>query len=291
MKKLGVIGGLGPMATAYFLQLLTQMSDAATDQGHMEILLHSKPQIPDRTRFILGLSRESPLPQMARIGIDLRSQGADLIAIPCITAHYFQRSLEAVIGIPVLNAIEETAVCLKEAGISRAGVLATDGTIKSGLFQQSFRAAGVECLLPDRKSQQAVMDMIYGKIKAGKPADMSIFQGVSADLMEAGAEVVLLACSELSLVKRDPGTGVEFLDVMEVLARKAVLCCGRLKGEYRCLVKHRQGILEEGAFGAGNRETGRAGRPAGTGRPVGTGRPETTGRPGRDKERICRTMC
>ena len=69
MKKLGVIGGLGPMATAYFLQLLTQMSDAETDQEHMEILLHSKPRIPDRTRFILGRSGENPLPQMIEVGI------------------------------------------------------------------------------------------------------------------------------------------------------------------------------------------------------------------------------
>ena len=100
MKKLGVIGGLGPMATAYFLQLLTQMSDAKSDQEHMEILLHSKPQIPDRTRFILGQSGENPLPQMVEIGVDLKSQGAEAIAIPCVTAHYFQKNLEDAIGIP-----------------------------------------------------------------------------------------------------------------------------------------------------------------------------------------------
>ena len=92
MKKLGIIGGLGPMATAYFLQLLTRMSDAASDQEHMEILLHSKPQIPDRTRFILGQSPENPLPRMIEIGIGLKEQGAELIAIPCVTAHYFQKS-------------------------------------------------------------------------------------------------------------------------------------------------------------------------------------------------------
>ena len=74
------------MATVYFLQLITQMSEARVDQEHMEILLHSKPSIPDRTRFILGLSDENPLKEMIEIGLELKGQGAEAIAIPCITA-------------------------------------------------------------------------------------------------------------------------------------------------------------------------------------------------------------
>ncbi len=241
MKKLGVIGGLGPMATAYFLQLLTQMSDAKSDQEHMEILLHSKPQIPDRTRFILGQSGENPLPQMVEIGVDLKSQGAEAIAIPCVTAHYFQKNLEDAIGIPILNAVEETVLCLKEAGISRAGVLATDGTIESGLFQRAFAGEGISAMLPDRAGQQAVMQIIYQNVKAGQPVDSAAFWRVAEGLFGQGAQAVLLACTELSLVKRDFGLGEGFLDVMEVLARKAVLICGRLKGQYECLLRLREG--------------------------------------------------
>nr|WP_304954930.1 amino acid racemase [uncultured Acetatifactor sp.] len=241
MKKLGVIGGLGPMATAYFLQLLTQMSDAKSDQEHMEILLHSKPQIPDRTRFILGQSGENPLPQMVEIGVDLKSQGAEAIAIPCVTAHYFQKNLEDAIGIPILNAVEETVLCLKEAGISRAGVLATDGTIESGLFQRAFAGEGISAMLPDRAGQQAVMQIIYQNVKAGQPVDLAAFWRVAEGLFGQGAQAVLLACTELSLVKRDFGLGEGFLDVMEVLARKAVLICGRLKGQYECLLRLREG--------------------------------------------------
>ena len=241
MKKLGVIGGLGPMATAYFLQLLTQMSDAETDQEHMEILLHSKPRIPDRTRFILGRSGEDPLPQMIEVGIDLKSQGAEVIAIPCVTAHYFQKNLEDAIGIPILNAVEETVLCLKEAGISRAGILATDGTIESGLFQRAFAGEGISAMLPDRAGQQAVMQIIYQNVKAGQPVDSAAFWRVAEGLFGQGAQAVLLACTELSLVKRDFGLGEGFLDVMEVLARKAVLICGRLKGQYECLLRLREG--------------------------------------------------
>lgn len=236
MKTLGVIGGLGPMATAYFLQLLTQMSDAGTDQEHMEILLHSRPRIPDRTRFILGRSGENPLPQMMEIGIDLKSQGAEAIAIPCVTAHYFQKELEEAIGIPILNAVEETALCLREAGVRRAGIMATDGTVSSGLFQRALAKKGISTLFPDHMGQQAVMDIIYEEVKAGRPVDYPAFRKVTQGLLEEGAQAVLLACTELSLVKRDFDLGAGFLDVLEVLARKAVLTCGCLKPQYERLL-------------------------------------------------------
>ena len=226
MKKLGVIGGLGPMATAYFLQLLVQMTEARTDQEHIEVLLHSKPQIPDRTRFILGQSREDPLPQMVEIGRELAGQGAELIAVPCVTAHYFQKKLEDSIGIPVVDTIRETA---------------TDGTIESGLFQRAFAGEGISAMLPDRAGQQAVMQIIYQNVKAGQPVDSAAFWRVAEGLFGQGAQAVLLACTELSLVKRDFGLGEGFLDVMEVLARKAVLICGRLKGQYECLLRLREG--------------------------------------------------
>ena len=94
MKRLGIIGGLGPMATAYFLRLIVEMTDAKTDQEHIEVLLHSKPQIPDRTRYILGLSEENPMPELLAVGKSLTAQGVEVIAIPCITAHFFQKQLE-----------------------------------------------------------------------------------------------------------------------------------------------------------------------------------------------------
>ncbi|MCM1185173.1 MAG: amino acid racemase [Lachnoclostridium sp.] len=236
MKKLGVIGGLGPMATAYFLQLVIQMSDAKTDQEHIETIIHSRPQIPDRTRYILGLSRDNPMPLMAQVGKGLVRQGAEMIAIPCITAHFFQKQLEKEIGVPIVNAIEETALYLEAAGIDKAGILATDGTIQSGLFQKALEKHEIRCILPDEKGQKQVMHLIYEDIKSGNPIELSLFEEVSGQLFREGAQAVLLACTELSLIKRDYGVGAGFLDVMEVLARKSVLSCGRLKKEYEQLV-------------------------------------------------------
>lgn len=235
-KVLGVIGGLGPMATAYFLQLVTQMSDAATDQEHIEVLIHSKPQIPDRTRFILGKSSESPLPEMLKIGAQLAGLGAQVLAIPCITAHFFQGRLEREIGVPVINAIEETAEYLRQEGIVRAGLLATDGTVQSRLFQDTFSSYGIEVITPDEEHQAKVMHLIYQNVKAGVRPETVLLEQVGRQLSDCGAQVLLLACTELSIIKRDFVLGAEYLDVLEVLARKAVMECGRLKAGYERLL-------------------------------------------------------
>lgn len=236
MSTLGIIGGLGPMATAYFMQLLTQMSDAETDQDHMDILVYSKPSIPDRTQYILGKSDENPVPEMVFAGRTLRQMGAQLIAIPCITAHYFHEELEAQTGLPIINAIEETALCLKREGVRSVGLLATDGTIQSGLFQKKLEAYHVQCVLPTSDMQREVMRIIYEEVKAGRAVDMERFLRISDELSSRGAQVILLGCTELSLIKRDFALPAGYLDVIDVLARKAVQCCNRVREEYSHLI-------------------------------------------------------
>ncbi|MCI9074078.1 MAG: amino acid racemase [Lachnospiraceae bacterium] len=243
MKILGVLGGLGPMASAYFLQLIVQMSEAAVDQEHIEVILHSMPRIPDRTRYILGQSADNPMPLMAEAGRRLADQGAEVLAIPCVTAHYFQKQLEEEIGIPILNAVRETAACLEEAGVDRVGILATDGTLASSLFQNCLEQHHISCMAPGEQDQESVMHLIYENVKAGKPVEFPLFQAVADRLFAGGAQVILLACTELSLVKRDHVLGPGFLDVLEVLARKAVLCCGHLKKEYENLITQVSGLL------------------------------------------------
>ncbi len=236
MKTLGVIGGLGPMATAYFLQLMTQMTDAATDQNHIEVLIHSKPQIPDRTRFILGKSSKSPVPDMVAVGEALVEQGAELLAIPCVTAHFFQKELEETIGVPIINAIEETVDYLRNHGCQKVGIMATDGTIESGIFQQALERGGIQVVVPEEAGQGKVMHLIYENVKAGCPLEYSLFEEVAEELFAQGAQVILLGCTELSLIKKEFALAPGFLDVMEVLARKAVLSCTKLKEEYEELI-------------------------------------------------------
>ena len=236
-QTLGVIGGLGPIATAHFMELIIRMTEAGTDQEHLDMIIYNRPSIPDRTSYILDPANPSPLPEMIRVGKALGRQGAKLIAIPCMTAHYFHRELAENIEVPIVHAIHETAVHLKKHGISRAGIMATDGTIRSKLFQQELQKHGIEPVIPGEKGQKCVMSIIYDDIKANKPAEMDKFRFASDELRSMGAQAIILGCTELSLVKRDCAIGAGYLDAMEVLAQTCVVRCGgKLKEAYQELI-------------------------------------------------------
>lgn len=236
MKTLGVVGGLGPMATAYFMQLVTTMTDAAVDQEHIKMYIASSPKIPDRTRFILGDSINSPVNDMVAEGKKLKHMGAEIIAIPCVTAHFFHEELESEIGLPVINVMEETGKYLKEREIHKVGLMATDGTIKSMIFQNVLSEFDIEVVTPNAENQRLVMNIIYSDVKAGREINMKSFASISKMLKENGAEVIILGCTELSIVKRDHSLETGYLDVLEILAMKAVSECGKLRKDYYELI-------------------------------------------------------
>lgn len=236
-KVLGVVGGLGPWATTHFLELVAEMTDAPTEQDHLDMIVYIFPSIPDRTGYILGSNLKSPLPGLINVTGDLSRQGVDLIAIPCVTAHYFYDELKVAVPTPVINAVEETVKRLKEAGIRRAGLMATDGVIVSGLMAGAMARAGIRPVMPSKERQRDVMSLIYQDIKKGQSADMEKFSAVSAELWQKGAETIVLGCTELSLIKRDHDIGPGYLDTMEVLAQAALLRCGKpIKEKYRELI-------------------------------------------------------
>lgn len=231
--SLGIIGGLGPMATAYFIELLVKMTKADRDQDHLEMIIYNSPGIPDRTAYILGRSKENPLPQIISLGQRLKEQHAECVAIPCITAHYFHQEIQEGIGLPVIHAIRDTAQMLKDAGIKRVGIMATDGTISSKIFQTEIEQANMQAVLPDDQTQAAVMSLIYDDVKAGREPDMDKFAIVKDYLKTQGAQVIVLGCTELSVIKKDYNLGNGFIDAMEVLSRSAILACGKsVKQEY-----------------------------------------------------------
>lgn len=238
-KILGVIGGLGPMATTHFMELVIRMTDASVDQENVDMIVYNFPSIPDRTGYILGSNLKSPLPGLLWVGRSLARQGVDCIAIPCVTAHFFYEELAEEIRVPILNGIVETVKHLKENGITAAGIMATDGTIISGLFSQALLSAGIKPVLPSRQRQADVMHLIYNNIKAGQDVEMERFEAVHQELQQRGAQAIILGCTELSLIKRDYDIGPGFLDSMEVLARQAVLHSGKaVKKEYASLITH-----------------------------------------------------
>lgn len=222
---LGIIGGLGPAATVYFMDLCTRMTPATHDREHVEMLIHSVPDTPDRTEYILGKSQDSPVPQIIRVGQGLVSLGADVIAIPCMTAHAFHQEIQSNISVPVLNGISLTANALSCAGVKKVGVMATDGTIKTGLFEKEFEKLGIETAELSPKGQGKVMSLIYDDIKSGEVPNMTSFAEVREEFIKNGAECIVLGCTELSLIKRDMDIGDGFADTMEILAWHSIAEC------------------------------------------------------------------
>ena len=231
--RLGVIGGLGPMATAYYLELMIRMTEAQRDQEHPEIIILNIPSIPDRTAYILGRSTENPLPPMVELGKQLKSLGASVVATPCITAHYFHEALQEGIGLPLIHGIRCTAQTLRAAGIRKVGLMATDGTVQSGIFQHQVEELGMDLVLPGETGQRGVMTLIYDQVKAGLEPDMTLFAAIRDELRSKGAQAVVLGCTELSLLKKQQELGEGILDALEVLAKESVLACGKkVKAEY-----------------------------------------------------------
>lgn len=225
-QKLGIIGGLGPMASAQFLAQVTSMTDAQTDQQHIETVLYSRPSTPDRTAFLTGQSGESPLPVLLDSAKTLERFGCGVLCMPCMTAYSFYEPLCAELYGVLINPITESAQLLKNHGIRKAGIMATDGTLHTGLFQRALTDAGIQPVIPDAANQRDVMHMIYNEVKSGKPADLERFHAAAHSMRVQGAECIILGCTELSVIKRQQEIGGGFLDAMEVLAARAIEACG-----------------------------------------------------------------
>lgn len=226
-KKLGIIGGMGPLATAVFMEKVIEMTEAKKDSDHIIIDVINDPTIPDRTEYLLGKSKENPAIRIKEFITELEKRGCDVIGIPCNTAFGLYEEFAKDSTSEIVHAIEETVIYLKENGIMCAGIMATDGTIQTGLFQKTLEKYGMKAVIPDEGMQSLVMEMIYDEVKCGKAISEDKMSLVSRHLQEQGAEVIVLGCTELSMAKRDGQINKGFLDTMDVCARKAVLLCGK----------------------------------------------------------------
>lgn len=226
MEKLGIIGGLGPMATIYFMELVVKMTSAKADKDHIPMVIYNYPNTPDRTEYILDNSKPNPISDILDMGENLLAQGAKYIAMPCITAHYFGKELNEKLGTSFINMIEETAKYLKIKNIDKVGLMATDGTIKSKVFENTLNRYGIDVVIPTDEKQKMVMDIIYNQVKAGKEVNIDELYCVKSELKSNGAKLFILGCTELSVVKGNYPLDGEFLDVLEILAKRSVELCG-----------------------------------------------------------------
>ena len=235
LKTIGVIGGMGPEAGAYFFERIVGETAAGRDQDHPPVILCSLPQIPDRTPAILG-GGPSPVPAILRGLRTLQKAGADFAVMSCISAHFFYPRLAPRSPVPLYSLIDDTLAAIgKMRPVPRTiGLIATTGTVRSGIVARPFEAAGFEVIVPSARDQERVMTAIYGKkgikagFMAGRPRETLL--DIAGDLVRRGAGAILAGCTEIPLVLQATDLPVPLVEPMAIGARAAVRRAGaRLK--------------------------------------------------------------
>ncbi|MDP4023257.1 amino acid racemase [Methylobacterium sp. NEAU 140] len=225
---LGILGGMGPMATVDFMGKIVRATPAARDQDHIRIVACSAADIPDRTAAILGGGAD-PLPALRDALRRLEAAGATRVAIPCNTAHHWHAALQAETELPILHIVAAVADALAASGAvgGRVGLLATDGTLATGLYPTRLAPRGYACRAPDEAGQAEVMGAIR-LVKAGRvAAARAILSRQAEALVEAGCRSVVMACTEIPVALADveePLRG-RLLDATEALAAACVAAC------------------------------------------------------------------
>ncbi len=217
LRTLGILGGMGPEATALLFQLIIRRTPVSRDADHIPICIYNFPQIPDRTRAIYS-NGSSPVPYVIEGLKVLEQTPAMCVLIPCNTVFYFYNEFKDQTRLPIVHLINATAKAIKHhpKKPQRIGVLATNGTRKTGLYEHFLAEQGLETIYPDETMQQAVMQEIYN-IKAGKIQSRSSRQAAEK-LRAEGADLILLACTELSIVHDDLARDWPVMDALRVLA-------------------------------------------------------------------------
>ena len=229
MEKLGIIGGMGPAATARLLARVVEFTDAERDQDHVDVTVLNRPSVPDRTAHLLGKpDAPSFVPALVDMARLLDSLGCTVLAMPCNTAHARANEVRAqLVQARIVDMPCETAAFLRGLGCANVGVLATDGTLATGVYQQALAGEGLACIAPEDAVQRAVMGIIYDGVKAGRAVSAGDVLAVLDALVDAGCDGVVLGCTELSVVGAPTRhRGVPVVDALDVLAWRCVQECG-----------------------------------------------------------------
>jgi aspartate racemase len=220
---LGVLGGMGPAATADFLTKLVALTPAATDQEHLPVIAQSIPSIPDRSRAILGQG-PSPLPALKAGLARLRAAGCVLAVMPCNSAHYWYDALAG--ELPMLHIVDAVAAALRRHGIDGGpiGLLATSGTVAAGIYQDRLAGTGFEIVTPAAADQADLVEAAIRAIKAGDHDGAGAFLGVAVGrLRRRGIRATVLGCTELPLVLPSaPDAAHPFIDSTAALAEACI---------------------------------------------------------------------
>lgn len=225
-KTVGIIGGMGPEATVDLMNRVIKATPAADDGDHIRMLVDNNPGIPSRILALIEGTGESPGPCMARMGRRLEAWGADFLAIPCNTAHYYYEEIRRAVHIPVLHMIELAVerIVRENPGLRRVGLLASPAVLKTELYKRPFMKHGVETASPSAGFQADLLAAIC-RIKAGDIDDrvISIVQATSDHLTGEGAQALVIACTELSIIGHRILGSARKYDSSQILAEAIVL--------------------------------------------------------------------
>jgi len=222
---IGILGGMGPAATADFYSKLVSMTPVHSDQDHLRTVIWSDPTIPDRSEALLGLGPD-PTPWLLHGCRVLRKAGATVIAIPCNTAHAFVPRIADRVGLPIIHMIDEVArhLAALEPPVRTAGLLATTGTVGAGLYQQWLDTVGVDLVLPDPASQDNEVMAAIRAVKAGERGITAAepLRRAAMRLVDRGAQAIIAGCTEIPLGLSPDAIPVPLLDPAAVLAQALI---------------------------------------------------------------------
>lgn len=220
MRTLGVLGGMGPQATVDFLQKIVVATPASVDQEHLPMLVHFHPQIPDRTQAIMGTG-PSPLPALIGAARALEAAGAEFIAIPCNTAHVWFSEIAAALNVPVFHIADTSVDSVKAHGLKRPGLLATKGTLASGIYNK--RHQGLAWVLPEPCELE---DWVMPAIRAIKANRLEVARELLLQagrrLIKRGADGLVLGCTEIPVVIKKRDFDVPVIDSTYALAKSCI---------------------------------------------------------------------
>ncbi|KAB3534797.1 amino acid racemase [Alkaliphilus pronyensis] len=230
MKKIGILGGMGPEATANFFNKVIHLTNGSSDQEHIPIIIENNVLIPDRTEYLLG-NGPSPLKYLIKSAIVLELMGADFIVMPCNTAHCFYEDIKEYLDIPILNMVQITADFIKNnyKNTKQVGLLATMGTYSSKIYENYFAHNNIEVIALKKENQKKLQEIIYKIKKGNKQNHKSELINFLKELNEKSIEIVILGCTELPLlfnaIEKDEDIAAfnyRYIDTTLLLAKKSV---------------------------------------------------------------------
>jgi aspartate racemase len=225
MKRLGILGGMGPAASAEFVTRLIEQTPASCDQEHIPFVLWNNPQVPDRSTSLRN-EDDRPLPFLLQGVQVLKAVGCDLIVIPCNTAHFWYDEM-AKLKVPIVHIVDSVADALRDAGVAGGtiGVMGTHATVELGLYQYKLNKSGWDCIVPTKEEMDTLVQPAIDMIKGGKITESQpIIMKVIHSLIERGAKAVVLGCTELPLAVRElEQNGIPLVNSIDSLVKKAII--------------------------------------------------------------------